>query len=163
MTNRGGLMKVLDKDRTKDPADTTLPRYYFMEIWGTVSKGPKLDARAKDGMPRVQFGVRYRRGKFVNMIVLKTNPFTYEIASRLRMGDKVHIDGVMREYPFTKKGKKGGPDELAWGQDGYPDIILPERLFAMWIESMDASQAPDTMSTLFNNMMDDTNEEVSQW
>lgn len=144
----GGLFKVLDKARTLDPADPTKPRFFDMVLWGVVSKIPKFDTRTKDGMPRIQFGVRYRKGKFVNMIVLQSSPHAYAVASRLKMGDPVLITGDLREYRYTRKGKKGAPDEPATGQDGKADIILPLRLLAAWVEQTDDALAPDALAGL---------------
>ena len=77
-----------------------------MHLWGKLSREPKVGKTAK-GELKVQFGVCYKRGKFMNVLAVG-NDETTRVACALEKGDVVSIDGVwsMRKYPTRDGGEK---------------------------------------------------------
>ena len=56
-----------------------------MHLWGKLSREPKVGKTAK-GETKVQFGVCYKRGKFMNVLVVGNDEMT-RVACALEKGD----------------------------------------------------------------------------
>lgn len=145
----GGQFKTLDKDATQgDPRDPKTRKVFDAMTWGEISKGPDFGVRTKDGTERITFGIRWRKHVFCNCIVLrKDEPYAYEIASRLHIGDPVAVIGRMREYSYTpQKGRNAG--KTVSGQDMRVHSIFPLRMLASFTAMMDSGEAPDLMESI---------------
>lgn len=145
----GGQFKVLDADATKgDPRDPATKKVFNAMTWGEVSKGPEFSIRKKDGTERVTFGIRWRKHVFCNCLVLKkSDPFAYEIACGLKLGDPVTVTGRMREYSYTpEKGRNAGRTMV--GQDCKVEMIFPIRMLASFADMMRSGEAPDMVESL---------------
>lgn len=76
-----------------------------MHLWGKLSREPKVGETAK-GELKVQFGVRYSRGEFMNILTVG-NDETTRIACALEKGDVVSIDGVWSQRKYrTQEGEE---------------------------------------------------------
>ena len=145
----GGQFKVFDADATEgDPKDPKTRKVFDAMTWGEVSKAPEFGVRTKDGVERVSFGVRWKKRTFCNCFVLRDDdPFAYDIASRLRVGDPVTVIGRMREYRYTpEKGKNAGRTIV--GQDCKASMIVPMRMLASFVAMMDGGEAPDLSASI---------------
>ncbi len=102
-----------------------------MHLWGKLSREPKVGKTAK-GEPKVQFGVCYKRGNFMNVLVVGNDEMT-RVACALEKGDVVSIDGVwsMRKYP-TRDG-----EEKVWSELR-ADMISSQSLQAAVLDILSA-------------------------
>ena len=159
----GGQFKILDKDATQgDPRDPKTRKVFDAMTWGEVSKGPDFSLRTKDQAERITFGVRWKKHTFCNCIVLrKDEPFAYDIASRLKLGDPVAVMGRMREYSYTpEKGRNAG--KTMNGQDFKVSMIFPLRMLASFVSMMDDGEAPD-MTDVIAEFNPDIETEETEW
>lgn len=139
-----GQFKVLDKESSEgNPGDQRYARYYEIQTWGQVSGPPRLSIRGKDNTRRCNFSIRWKKHTFINCVVLeKESPDAYIVATNLRGGDWVQINGRMREFSYTPtKGKHAG--EQLQGQDAKVDFIIPERAIAAVMEKLAELEPPD--------------------
>ena len=94
-----------------------------MHLWGKLSREPKVGETAK-GEPKVQFGVCYLRGEFMNILAVG-NDETTRIACALEKGDVVSIDGVWSQRKYrTREG-----EEKVWSELR-ADTIFSQSLLA---------------------------------
>lgn len=94
-----------------------------MHLWGKLSREPKVGETAK-GEPKVQFGVCYSRGEFMNILAVG-NDETTRIACALEKGDVVSIDGVWSQRKYrTREG-----EEKVWSELR-ADTIFSQSLLA---------------------------------
>lgn len=76
-----------------------------MHLWGKLSREVKVGETAK-GEPKVQFGVCYSRGEFMNILAVG-NDETTRVACALEKGDVVSIDGVWSQRKYrTRDGEE---------------------------------------------------------
>lgn len=159
----GGILRIIDTNSMAgtDPRQPGAVRWYYQMTWGTVSRRPEMTMRVKDKKPYIKFSVCWRRNQYVNYICFSDNPFAYEIAQRLRIGDPVVVwsHGSEREYT-PKKGKNAGRQRMS--RDSKAHIIFPARLFAGILVAMqDAAETPDILEGLeeyLKQSMEDTSE-----
>lgn len=145
----GGQFKVIDKSATKgDPRDPNTKLIFDALTWGEVSKGPDFNLRSKDQTERIMFGIRWKKHTFTNCIVLrKTDPFAYETAAGLRIGDPVAVLGRLREYSYTpEKGPRKG--KTVQGQDCKVSMLIPQRMIASLASLIRDGAAPDQTEEL---------------
>lgn len=145
----GGQFKILDKDATQgDLHDPKTRKVFDALTWGEISKGPDFSIRTKDNVERITFGIRWKKHTFCNCIVLKKDdPYAYDIASRLKIGDPVAVLGRLREYSYTpEKGRNAG--KTMNGQDFKVSMIFPLRMLASFLAMMDSGEAPDLMDAI---------------
>lgn len=145
----GGQFKILDKDATQgDLHDPKTRKVFDALTWGEISKGPDFSIRTKDNVERITFGIRWKKHTFCNCIVLKKDdPYAYDIASRLKIGDPVAVLGRLREYSYTpEKGRNAG--KTMNGQDFKVSMIFPLRMLDSFLAMMDSGEAPDLMDAI---------------
>lgn len=145
----GGQFKILDKGATQgDTHDPKTRKVFDALTWGEISKGPDFSIRTKDNVERITFGIRWKKHTFCNCIVLKKDdPYAYDIASRLKIGDPVAVLGRLREYSYTpEKGRNAG--KTMNGQDFKVSMIFPLRMLASFLSMMDSGEAPDLMDAI---------------
>lgn len=76
-----------------------------MHLWGKLSREVKVGETSK-GEPKVQFGVCYSRGEFMNILAVG-NDETTRVACALEKGDVVSIDGVWSQRKYrTRDGEE---------------------------------------------------------
>lgn len=144
----GGLFRILDEPSKASLGDPKAKRWYYQLCWGTVSRAPQMTMREKDNVPCVRFSVCWRRNQFVNYWCYADNPFAYEIAQKLRLGDPVIVcsHGSERDY-VPKKGHNVG--KLRVSREGKVHIIFPMRLMAGVLAAMqEATEMPDILEGL---------------
>lgn len=102
-----------------------------MHLWGKLSREPKVEKTAK-GELKVQFGVRYKRGNFMNVLVVGNDEMT-RVACALEKGDVVSIDGVWSQRKYrTQEG-----EEKVWSELR-ADTIFSQSLLAAVLDILSA-------------------------
>lgn len=109
-----------------------------MHLWGKLSREVKVGETAK-GEPKVQFGVCYSRGEFMNILAVG-NDETTRVACALEKGDVVSIDGVWSQRKYrTRDG-----EEKIWSELR-ADTISSQSLLAAVLDILSAPR-PSTES-----------------
>lgn len=109
-----------------------------MHLWGKLSREVKIGETAK-GEPKVQFGVCYSRGEFMNILAVG-NDETTRVACALEKGDVVSIDGVWSQRKYrTRDG-----EEKIWSELR-ADTISSQSLLAAVLDILSAPR-PSTES-----------------
>lgn len=102
-----------------------------MHLWGKLSREVKVGETAK-GEPKVQFGVCYSRGEFMNILAVG-NDETTRVACALEKGDVVSIDGVWSQRKYrTRDG-----EEKVWSELR-ADTIFSQSLLAAVLDILSA-------------------------
>lgn len=102
-----------------------------MHLWGKLSREVKVGETAK-GEPKVQFGVCYSRGEFMNILAVG-NDETTRVACALEKGDVVSIDGVWSQRKYrTRDG-----EEKIWSELR-ADTISSQSLLAAVLDMLSA-------------------------
>lgn len=102
-----------------------------MHIWGKLSREVKVGETSK-GEPKVQFGVCYSRGEFMNILAVG-NDETTRVACALEKGDVVSIDGVWSQRKYrTRDG-----EEKIWSELR-ADTISSQSLLAAVLDILSA-------------------------
>ena len=102
-----------------------------MHLWGKLSREVKVGETAK-GEPKVQFGVCYSRGEFMNILAVG-NDETTRVACALEKGDVVSIDGVWSQRKYrTRDG-----EEKIWSELR-ADTISSQSLLAAVLDILSA-------------------------
>ena len=102
-----------------------------MHLWGELSREPKV-GETKKGEPKVQFGVCYSRGEFMNILAVG-NDETTRVACALEKGDVVSIDGVWSQRKYrTQEG-----EEKVWSELR-ADTIFSQSLLAAVLNILSA-------------------------
>ena len=146
----GGIFRVIDQQSAGDADyhNGEVIHWYYHLAWGTVSRAPRQTQRKRDHLPCVMFSIAYRRNQYVNYRVWADNPFAYDIALQLRMGDPVLVcsHGSEREYT-PKRGKNAGHKRIE--RRGTAQFIIPMRIVAGVMAALkDATEAPDIIEGL---------------
>lgn len=106
-----------------------------MHLWGKLSREVKVGETAK-GEPKVQFGVCYSRGEFMNILAVG-NDETTRVACALEKGDVVSIDGVWSQRKYrTRDG-----EEKIWSELR-ADTISSQSLQAAVLDILSAPRPP---------------------
>ena len=109
-----------------------------MHLWGKLSREVKVGETSK-GEPKVQFGVCYSRGEFMNILAVG-NDETTRVACALEKGDVVSIDGVWSQRKYrTRDG-----EEKIWSELR-ADTISSQSLLAAVLDILSAPR-PSTES-----------------
>lgn len=109
-----------------------------MHLWGKLSREVKVGETAK-GEPKVQFGVCYSRGEFMNILAVG-NDETTRVACALEKGDVVSINGVWSQRKYrTRDG-----EEKIWSELR-ADTISSQSLLAAVLDILSAPR-PSTES-----------------
>ena len=102
-----------------------------MHLWGKLSREVKVGETSK-GEPKVQFGVCYSRGEFMNILAVG-NDETTRVACALEKGDVVSIDGVWSQRKYrTRDG-----EEKIWSELR-ADTISSQSLLAAVLDILSA-------------------------
>lgn len=102
-----------------------------MHLWGKLLREVKVGETSK-GEPKVQFGVCYSRGEFMNILAVG-NDETTRVACALEKGDVVSIDGVWSQRKYrTRDG-----EEKIWSELR-ADTISSQSLLAAVLDMLSA-------------------------
>lgn len=111
-----------------------------MHLWGKLSREVKVGETSK-GEPKVQFGVCYSRGEFMNILAVG-NDETTRVACALEKGDVVSIDGVWSQRKYrTRDG-----EEKIWSElraDTISSQSLLAAVLGLLAEESEKLRAPE--------------------
>ncbi len=72
------------------------------ELYGSVSRDPRIGAIPKNNLPKVEFGMGYDSKQFMNVCAVGDNAAT-KLSACLEKGDAVCVVGTWRQKPYTTK------------------------------------------------------------
>ena len=131
----------------------------FMQVWGKVSREPHIGTTRK-GEPKIQFGVSYARGEFMNVMAAGEGD-TSVIAAALEKGDIVDVKGVWSARKYTNRDG----EEKTWSELR-ADVICPQSLLTAALELVrlrDAQEEENPVSLEAAALADDEDDGPLPW